>query len=95
VGGGFGGNGGAGGSGGKVTVSEGSWLALQTKGDDSIGLLAQSIGGGGGIGGAGSSTAAEDDDSHTIDLVVGGSGGIGGSGGEIDLNYGGSVDTYG
>nr|WP_245428544.1 autotransporter outer membrane beta-barrel domain-containing protein [Mesorhizobium ephedrae] len=95
VGGGFGGSGGVGGSGAKVTVGEGSWLALQTNGDDSIGLLAQSIGGGGGVGGAGSSTAAEDDDSHTIDLVVGGSGGIGGSGGEIDVNYGGGVDTYG
>jgi hypothetical protein len=95
VGGGFGGSGGAGGNGGKVTVGEGSWLALQTNGDDSIGLLAQSIGGGGGVGGAGSSTAAEDDDSHTIDLVVGGSGGIGGSGGEVDVNYGGSVETYG
>ena len=95
VGGGIGGSGGGGGNGGKVTVGAGSWLGLQTSGDDSIGLLAQSIGGGGGVGGAGSSEAAEDDDSHTIDLVVGGAGGSGGSGGEIDLNYGGGVDTYG
>ncbi|MCV3735047.1 autotransporter outer membrane beta-barrel domain-containing protein [Rhizobium sp. TRM96647] len=95
IGGGFGGSGGGGGNGGNVAVAAGSWLGLQTSGDDSIGLLAQSIGGGGGVGGAGSSEAAEDDDSHAIDLVVGGAGGSGGSGGEVDLNYGGSVDTHG
>ncbi len=45
-----GGNGSSTGTGGDVTLAEGSYLGLQTNGDHSYGILAQSIGGGGGLG---------------------------------------------
>lgn len=93
VGGGIGGSGGAGGNGGSVVTRD--WINLSTSGDDAHGIVAQSIGGGGGVGGAGNSTAAEDDDSHTIDLVVGGAGSAGGSGGTVDLDLGTSLITHG
>ncbi|WP_157792858.1 autotransporter outer membrane beta-barrel domain-containing protein [Bordetella genomosp. 8] len=57
----FGGKGGAGGSGGKVEVTNGG--AIETYGNVSHGVLAQSIGGGGGNGG---NLAAPDDAPDTV-----------------------------
>ncbi|WP_158969284.1 autotransporter outer membrane beta-barrel domain-containing protein [Chachezhania sediminis] len=68
-------------------------------GADSVGILAQSIGGGGGSGGSAASKTlglpAEDIPTITIDYASGGSGGDGGSGGAITLNNYGTVATAG
>jgi len=77
----IGGGGGTGGDGGAVTATLGG--TLQTFGDWSDGLVAQSIGGGGGAGGT--STASGSEATAQIDLAVGGSGGAGGRGGTVTL----------
>lgn len=79
----WGGNGGAGGAGATVTVtSDGS---IQTEGNSSHGILAESQGGNGGGGGwAASSTYSK-----------GGTGGTGGGGGNVDVLAGGSIQTTG
>jgi hypothetical protein len=95
VGGSAGGTGGTAGDGGTINVKSASWLTAQTKGDDSIGILAQSIGGGGGIGGAGNSSGQAEVDSYDIAVVVGGQGGVSGDGGTIGLSTGTAMNTYG
>ncbi|MDQ6437577.1 autotransporter outer membrane beta-barrel domain-containing protein [Mesorhizobium sp. LHD-90] len=95
VGGSAGGTGGTAGDGGTINVKTASWLTAQTLGDDSIGILAQSIGGGGGIGGAGNSSGQAEVDSYDIAVVVGGQGGVSGNGGTIGLSTGTSMNTYG
>ena len=82
-----GGSGGDGGDGGKVALtSNGQGIAVETRGDNSDGLSALSVGGGGGNG------------SSTFELSVfaahklGGTGGDGGAGGDISL-AGSSSDT--
>jgi hypothetical protein len=90
-----GGTGGSGGDGGTVNVNNAG--AVATMGDDSDGLIAQSIGGGGGKGGA-SSTAFSNGDSGTITL-----GGAwdakapagGGNGGQAVVVNTGSITTAG
>ncbi len=89
-----GGSGAAGGNGGTVgvTVGAGGTASVQTFGDYSNGIQAQSIGAGGGNGGVGSGTTLGYGSSNSIDLTIalGGSGGAGGNGGrtEADLNPG-------
>jgi len=73
----IGGSGGAGGNSGRVSVT--STEKLETMGDDSPGILAQSVGGGGGNGGsaiAGSLLAG---------VSIGGSGGTGGNGSDVSV----------
>ncbi|KQN39323.1 hypothetical protein ASG37_06985 [Sphingomonas sp. Leaf407] len=75
----IGGSGGGGGSGGIVTVdSSGS---IVTRGDDSHGLFAQSVGGGGGNGGSSTSL------SLFAGVAIGGSGAGAGDGGTATLNF--------
>ncbi len=82
--GGGGGNGGIGGDGGtaNVAVPNGSIVTL---GNNSVGVVAQSIGGGGGSGG----------DAKGVEVVaafvVGGNGGQGGTGGNVRVNLGNAV----
>ncbi len=66
---------------GTVTVSVDS---VDTKGDGSIGVLAQSVGGSGGSGGSAVGITS-----------VGGSGSSGGSGGEVTVNVGTNISTQG
>ena len=87
---GLGGRGGSGGSAGAVQVNNDGEVA--TLGDDSDGIIAQSVGGGGGKGGA-SSTATSDNNSGSMD--VGGTGGSGGDGGASTVHNTGSVITEG
>lgn len=87
----IGGTGGGGGIGNTVAVGgalEADWVTsnLTTLGDNSNGILAQSVGGGGGNGGFATSAAAGTDVSAA--LSFGGSGGAGNSGGEVTVGYG-------
>jgi hypothetical protein len=89
-----GGNAGAGSSGGAVTVDSGA--SIVTARGDSIGILAQSIGGGGGVAGSTDASAAINAAGQIQDVIntpstaysanvsVGGNGGGGGSGGSRD-----------
>ncbi|TCZ54225.1 autotransporter outer membrane beta-barrel domain-containing protein [Roseicella aquatilis] len=82
-----GGAGGSGGNGGTVQVTTMVAAAVTTTGDDSIGILAQSVGGGGGAGGKGTAWGL-------IGAAgVGGAGGNGGSGGAVTVNLGGALST--
>jgi hypothetical protein len=82
----FGATGGSGGVGGDVAVNL-SNATIDTTGDWSRAVIAQSVGGGGGIGGA----AGAGLPSNTLNVDVqanfalGGKGGIGGNGGKVDL----------
>ncbi|WP_088155241.1 autotransporter outer membrane beta-barrel domain-containing protein [Achromobacter xylosoxidans] len=92
----FGGTGGVAGNGGNILTSGGgSWLNVQTAGDDSPALAMQSIGGGGGTAGAGNSSSKLQQDSHSMSVAVGGSGGLSGSGGGIDVATGIAATTQG
>ncbi|MFM5954268.1 MAG: hypothetical protein ACKOPE_08195 [Novosphingobium sp.] len=75
----IGGTGGGGGLGGLVTANLSG--SLETSGNDSHGLLAQSVGGGGGNGGASISTSA------FAGFALGGKGGGGGAGGNVTANF--------
>ncbi len=91
-----GGSGGTGGNGGTVTLNGIDDLVepgpIQTSGDRSRGILAQSIGGGGGNGGdATTLTVAGIDISHT----VGGSAAGGGAGGAVSINSLAPITTKG
>lgn len=78
----LGGTGNAGGSGGEVVVSNSG--VLQTRGNSSRGLFAQSLGGGGGNAASTSGLAA-----------IGGSGGGGGAAGAVNMTNSGSITTSG
>lgn len=95
IGGGFGGSGGASGNGGTITIEDRSWINITTNGDDAHAVVLQSIGGGGGVAGAGNSTSSGEDDSHSIELSVGGAAGAAGNGGNIDVQTGAAIRTYG
>ncbi|MCB8875685.1 autotransporter outer membrane beta-barrel domain-containing protein [Acidisoma silvae] len=87
---GVGGTGGSGGNGGNVTVAnDGSILVY---GDQSDGILAQSIGGGGGVGGNG---ALNQGNAINVGLSVGGTGGSGGVGGDVAVTNAGDITTLG
>ncbi|MEW5421159.1 hypothetical protein [Amorphus sp. 3PC139-8] len=99
----LGGSGATGGSGGKLTVSNGASTnctacdgAIETYGDNAIGIQAQSVGGGGGAGGTGnaSTSAASLGNlltngtgvSFSASASVGGSGGTGNLGGAVTVS---------
>jgi hypothetical protein len=75
----IGGSGGSGGDAGKVTVNDQG--SINTAGNDSHGVFAQSVGGGGGNGGGSYSG------SLFAGVALGGDGSNGGKGGEVDVNF--------
>ncbi|CUH45355.1 hypothetical protein RUM4293_04268 [Ruegeria atlantica] len=92
---GLGGSGGDGGDGSLVTAS--TTANVVTKGDASVGILAQSVGGGGGNGGFNISPAlaVAGTASGAISVGLGGSGGGGGTGGVVGLTVANNVQTEG
>ncbi|SEA61578.1 hypothetical protein SAMN05660420_02623 [Desulfuromusa kysingii] len=92
---GIGGSGGGGGGGSTVDLD--AQGHLETQGDDSGGLLAQSVGGGGGNGAfnVSSTINASGVAGGAIGIGVGGSGDIGGDGDDVHGNFGGSINTLG
>ncbi len=88
----LGNNGGAGGNGGGVEVLS-TGIGLATRGTNSDGILAQSIGGGGGNGGF--AIAADVSTSYGTGMTLGGAGGAGGSGGTVDVGNSAIVLTRG
>jgi hypothetical protein len=95
---GLGGTAGGGGAGGKVTASTGDDAVrpgVITQGDNSTGILAQSVGGGGGNGGFNVSVAVSGAGvaAGSVGVGLGGSGGAGGDGGEVDLTVRNNVST--
>ncbi|WP_281405606.1 autotransporter outer membrane beta-barrel domain-containing protein [Mesorhizobium sp. B2-4-3] len=90
----LGGLGGSGGVGKFVHVINNQSGVIQTNGDNSYGIFAQSIGGGGGAAGSGSTTtgAAED---VSVSLSIGGIGGAGSRGGDVTVENHGEITTYG
>lgn len=95
VGGSLGRAGGPAGEGGAITVGNGSFLRVDTQGDDAYAIMAQSIGGGGGIGGSGSSSQSDKLLDLDLEVAVGGSGGASGDGGRVDLHTGAHIETLG
>ena len=98
---GVGGSGGAGGNAGDVAVTRGAVTAaqLQTLGDQSGGLVAQSIGGGGGNAGMNFVTAVSNvsggEDAFGLSIGVGGDGGAAGNGGATTVTHTGDILTSG
>ncbi|MCC0067785.1 MAG: autotransporter outer membrane beta-barrel domain-containing protein, partial [Rhodovulum sp.] len=92
---GVGGFGGGGGDAGPVALDVAG--TIDTRGDKSHGLMAQSLGGGGGVGGtnvSGSLSLTKPSGSDTILSIsagVGGFGGGGGNAGDVDLSYTGAL----
>jgi hypothetical protein len=93
---GLGGEGGAGNHGGEVTAST-SIGSVTTKGNESIGILAQSVGGGGGNGGFNVSggIAGAGTGSGAVSVGLGGSGGSAGNGSKVTLTVQNEVTTSG
>lgn len=100
----MGGNGGDGKYGGTVNVTNTG--SIDTQGEYSYGIKAQSIGGGGGSGGASGSVMANFSSmipipdeyptgSINIALSLGGSGGTGGTGGTVNVTNNGQITTEG
>ncbi|MEO1639716.1 MAG: hypothetical protein AAFU41_10775 [Pseudomonadota bacterium] len=87
----LGGSGSGGGLGRGVIVTSGG--AITTSGDNSYGVLAQSIGGGGGNGGL--AAAASGGGQFAGTLTVGGAGGTAASGGTVFVGNTGAVSTQG
>ncbi|WP_170379825.1 hypothetical protein [Ruegeria atlantica] len=92
---GLGGSGAGGGDGSQVTAS--TTANVVTKGEASVGILAQSVGGGGGNGGFNVSPAlaGAGTGSGAISVGLGGSGGSGGTGGIVGLTVANDVQTEG
>jgi len=92
---GFGGTGGPGGRAGNVDINRGPFSAstIQTNGDRSVGILAQSVGGGGGNGGF--AIAASAGLYGSVSLAFGGKGGSGGAGGDVFVGANGAIITNG
>jgi hypothetical protein len=82
---------GAAGDGGDVTVDHSGVIYVQ--GDESKGLIAQSIGGGGGN--AGTDKAMGLKNRNEINMSIGRVGGSGGTGGVVDVTVAGRVQTLG
>ncbi len=89
----IGGTGGAGGDGGVVTVKGNSTADISTKGDNSAGVYAHSIGGGGGY--AGTTAAGSAVSEVSVNASVGGSGGDGGNGDEVTVAITRDIKTEG
>ncbi|RDJ19612.1 hypothetical protein DWF00_07000, partial [Bosea caraganae] len=79
-----GGQAGNNGDGGNVTVDNTG--TIQTTGDLSVGIHAQSIGGGGGIGAMTVQSGAGNADFSSVKVTLGGSGGASGDGGAVQVN---------
>ena len=92
---GVGGDGGGGGDGRTVLMRAGG--DIQTRGANSDGIIAQSIGGGGGTGGFALSFAAggAGGAAASAAVSVGGAGGDGGNAGLVDVEYTGDIGTTG
>ena len=88
---GVGGGTGAGGKGGTVNIEHVGNIA--TLGDSSIGLFAQSVGGGGGD--TGTDTIVPLFNKASIDVIIGRQGGDGGQSGDVNVDFSGSIETYG
>ena len=88
----LGGTGGTGGKGGQVIVQ--NFDTINTVGNLSYGVVAQSIGGGGGHGGASSSTSGKSE-KNQVTLALGGSGGSGGEGGRVEVKNEKFIQTAG
>lgn len=87
----LGGAAGDGGNSGNVLVNEKG--SIETKGDQAIGIFAQSVGGGGGNGGG--TVAAAVGGAFNLSVAVGGTGGKGGEGNLVTVNAVGSIETSG
>ncbi|MEM1057670.1 MAG: PEP-CTERM sorting domain-containing protein [Verrucomicrobiota bacterium] len=87
---GIGGNAGSSGTGGQTTAIIETDGAITTHGNNSAGLILQSIGGGGGTGGAATSKSA---DLLSAAFSIGGSGSSGGNGGTVTLDSFGTITT--
>jgi hypothetical protein len=92
---GLGGNGDEGGAGGEVYASTSK--TVTTEGDNSAGVVAQSIGGGGGNGGfnVGVSLSGAGKGSGSVGVGLGGGGAGGGSGQRVELTVNNDVSTQG
>jgi hypothetical protein len=92
-----GGTGGEGGKGGVVTVDHASGVTIDTTGDRSVGIFAQSVGGGGGNGGwsGAIAAAASGGVSASIGVAVGGGAGKGGIGDNVQIDTAGTIHTRG
>ena len=92
---GAGGNGGSAGNGGTVTVNNDGDIV--TRGRESIGIFAQSVGGGGGVGGASTSDKGGASGDRVIGIAfgLGGRGGVGGDGGTVSVESSGTIVTLG
>lgn len=89
----IGGSGGSGGDGGIVTVKGNSTADISTKGNNSAGVYAHSVGGGGGY--AGTTAAGSAVSEVAVNAAVGGSGGDGGSGGAVNVAVTRAINTEG
>ena len=87
----IGGTGGSGGNGGAVTLTTSQ--TVMTSGQDSLGILAQSVGGGGGNGGA--ATAYSVGAAFSASIALGGTGGGGGSASAVTINNNYHISTTG
>ena len=81
-----GGSGGAAGNGGEVFMAPAQNLEIKTAGNQSYGILAQSIGGGGGSGGHAFSDNLVGFDETSLSFDLGGKGGKGGDGGKVTMS---------
>ncbi len=92
---GLGGSGGGGGDGSTVVATSNN--AVETQGDQSSGVVAQSIGGGGGNGGfnVSASLSGAGTASGSVSVGLGGSGDTGGQGGDVTLRSNGTILTDG
>ena len=95
--GGFGGDGGNGGAVTSTVTATGTGESITTVGANSIGVLAQSVGGGGGSGGLNVSGAVSlsGQSGSAVALGLGGFGGAGGDASATSLSVTGDVNTYG
>ena len=89
----MGGGGGGAGEAGDVRVT--TTNTINTKGDGSIGVFAQSVGGGGGAGGASGNIALSGSQSVNVTANMGGFGGNGTKGGYVEVKNSGDVWTVG
>ncbi|MBO9544588.1 autotransporter outer membrane beta-barrel domain-containing protein [Caulobacter sp.] len=89
----LGGSGGGAGMAGDVYVT--TTKTINTKGDGSIGVFAQSVGGGGGSGGSAGNIAMSGSQSVNVTASMGGFGGNGALGGYVVVDNSGSIWTTG
>ncbi|MVW72385.1 autotransporter outer membrane beta-barrel domain-containing protein [Bordetella sp. 15P40C-2] len=87
---GVGGKGGVAGNGGRINLALDKSSAIITKGDDAMGVVAQSIGGGGGDAGTATTLGL-----HLYLQSLGGDGAAAGNAGTVSLDTDGVIDTQG